>query len=91
MYESIDGKTFHTSWRSKLHNQMVRRNGQIAIQKNIKLLKENPEKVGGDKDTAKELIELLENISADQAWIAAHAMAGLSIQKALETLNSMRL
>ncbi len=91
MYESIDGRSFHTSWRSKLHNQMVRRNGQMTIQKNIKLLKDTPQKVGGDKETAKELIEILEGVSADQAWIAANAMAGLSIEKAIETLNSMRI
>ena len=63
----------------------------IAIKKNIRLLKENPEKVGGNKQTAKELIGLLECVSDDQAWIAANAMAGLSLEKALETLNSMRV
>ena len=91
MYESIDGTSFHTNWRCKLHNQLVRRNGWMTIQKNIKLLKESPEKVGGDEETAKELIELLESLSDDQAWIAANAMAGLSIEKALETLNSKKL
>ncbi len=91
MYDSIDGTSFHTNWRCKLHNQSVRRNGRITIQKNIKLLKLSPEKLGGDKESAKELIELLESVSDDQAWIAAKAMAGLSIEKALETLNSMRL
>ncbi len=91
MYESIDGTSFHTNWRCKLQNQLVRRNGRMTLQKNIKLLKESPEKVGGDKETAKELIELLEGVSDDQAWIAANAMAGLSIEKALETLNSMRV
>ena len=58
--------------------------------KNIRLLKESPETVGGDKETAKELIELLGDVSDDQAWLVAKAMAGLSIDKALETLGSMR-
>ena len=89
MYQSIDGTSFHTNWRCRLHNQVVRHNGRRAIQNNIKLLKESPEKVGGDKEMAKELIELLEGISDDQAWIVANAMAGLSIEKALETLNSI--
>ena len=91
MYKSLDGTPFHTNWRCKLHNQVIRRNGRMTIQKNIKLLKDSPEKLGGDKETAKELIELLEGVSDDQAWIAANAMAGLSIKKALELLNSMRL
>ena len=91
MYLSIDGTSFHTNWRCKLHNQLVRYNGRLAIQKNIKLLKERPEKVGGDKETAKELIELLEGVSDDQAWIAANAMAGLSIEKALVKLSSMMI
>ncbi len=91
MYESIDGTFFHTNWRCKLHNQAVRRNGRMAIQKNIQLLKESPEKVGGDRENAKALIELLEGISDDKAWIVANAMAGLSIEKALEILNSMRV
>ena len=90
MHESIDGTTFHTNWRCKLHNQAVRRNGRITIQKNIKVLKEAPEKVGGDTKMAKSLIELLERVPDDQAWIAANTMAGLSIEKALETLTSMR-
>ena len=67
MYESRDGRTFYTNWRCKLHDQAIRRNGRRTIKKNIKLLKESPEKVGGDKETAKELIELLESISDDQA------------------------
>ncbi len=91
MYKSLDGTPFHTNWRCKLHNQVIRRNGRMTIQKNIKLLKDSPEKLGGDKETAKELIELLEGVSDDQAWVAANAMAGLSIKKALELLNSMRL
>ena len=91
MYDSIDGTSFYTNWRCKLHNQAVRRNGRITIQKNIKLLKLSPEKLGGDKESAKELIELLESVSDDQAWIAAKAMAGLSIENAIETLNSMRV
>ncbi len=89
MYESIDGKSFHTNWRCKLHNQVLRRNAQATIQKNIKLLKETPEKVGGDKETAKELIDILKGVSEDQAWIVANSMAGLSLEKALETLYSM--
>ena len=60
MHESIDGKLFHTNWRCQLHNQVIRHNGRVTIQKNIKLLKESPEKVGGDKETAIELIALLE-------------------------------
>ena len=91
MYEAIDGSSFQTNWRCKLHNQLVRRNGRVTIQKNIKLLVESPEKVGGNKETAKELIELLKGVSDDQSWIVAKAMAGLSIDKALETLNSMKL
>ena len=91
MYESIDGTSFHTNWRCKLHNQILKSNGRKTIQNNIKLLKESPEKVGGDKATAKELIELLEGLSDDQAWEAAKVMAGLSIDKALESLHSMSL
>ena len=90
MFESIDGTSFHTEWRCKLHNQILRSNGRSTLQKNIKLLKESPEKVGGNNETAKELIEFLEGVSDDQAWIAAKAMAGLTIDKALETLNSIR-
>ena len=90
MFEAIDGTSFHTNWRCKLHNQVVRRNGRVTIQQNIKLLKESPEKVGGNEKAAKELVEILEGISEDQAWMVANAMAGLSIEKALETLNSMR-
>ena len=88
MYEAIDGNSFHTSWRCKLHNSILRNNGRSTIKKNIKLLKESPEKVGGNKETAKELIRLLEGVSDDQAWLVAKAIAGLSIDKALETLNS---
>lgn len=54
------------------------------------LLQNSPEKVGGNEETAKELIKLLEGVSDDQAWFVAKAMAGLSIDKALETLTSMR-
>ena len=90
MYEAIDGTSFQTNWRCMLHNSILRSNGRSTIRRNIKLLKENPEKVGGDKETAKELIELLEDIPDDQAWTVAKAMAGLSLEKALETLNSMR-
>ncbi len=91
MYEAIDGTSFHTEWRCKLHNQIVRSNGRSTLQKNIRLLKETPEKVDGTKETARELIELLEGVSDDQAWIAAKAMAGLSVEKALEALNSIRI
>ena len=91
MYEAIDGTSFQTNWRCKLHNSILRSNGRSTIKKNIKLLKESPEKVGGNKETAKELIELLESVSDDQAWLFAKAMAGLSIEKALETLNSLRV
>ncbi len=90
MYEAIDGSTFQTNWRCKLHNSILRSNGRNTIKKNIKLLQDNPEKVGGDKETAKELIKLLEGVSDDQAWVVAKAMAGLSVEKALETLNSTR-
>ena len=88
MYESIDGTSFHTNWRCKLHNSILRSNGRSTIKKNIRLLKESPEKVGGDEETAKELVELLEGVSDDQAWTVAKAMAGLSVDKALEILNS---
>ncbi len=91
MYEAIDGTSFHTEWRCKLHNQIVRSNGRSTLQKNIRLLKETPEKVDGTKETARELIELLEGVSDDQAWIAAKAMAGLSVEKALEALSSIRI
>ena len=91
MYEAIDGTFFQTSWRCRLQNSMLRSNGRHTIKRNIRLLKESPEKVGGDKETAKELIELLEGVADDQAWLVAKAMAGLSIEKALEALNSMRV
>ena len=91
MYEAIDGTSFQTNWRCKLHNSILRRNGRSTIKQNIRLLKNNPEKVDGNKETAKELIKLLERVSDDQAWIAAKAMAGLSIDKALETLKSMEV
>ena len=91
MYEALDGKSFQTNWRCKLHNSILRSNGRSTIKNNIRLLRESPEKVGGNKETAKELIELLEGVSQDQAWLVAKAMAGLSIDKALETLNSMRV
>ena len=90
MYEAIDGTSFQTGWRCKIHNLILKSNGRSTIKKNIRLLKEDPEKVGGDKETAKELIELLEGVSDDQAWIVAKAMAGLSLEKALETVNSLR-
>ena len=90
MYKSIDGTAFHTNWRCQLHNQLIRYKGRVAIQKNIKILKENPEKVCGDKKSAKELINRLEGLSDDQAWSAANAMAGLSIEQALKALNSMQ-
>ena len=60
MYEAIDGTSFQTNWRCKLHNSILRSNGSNTIKKNIRLLKENPQKVGGDKETAQELIQLLE-------------------------------
>ncbi|WP_320674110.1 hypothetical protein [Prochlorococcus sp. MIT 1341] len=91
MYKAIDGTLFQTNWRCKLHNSILRSNGRSTIQQNIRLLKQHPEKVGGNKETAKELIELLEGISDDQAWLVAKAMAGLSLEKALETVNSMRI
>ena len=91
MYEAIDGTSFHTNWRCKLHNSILRSNGRSTIKKNIRLLKESPEKVGGDTEIAKELIDLLEGVSDEQAWLVAKAMAGLSIAKALETLNSMKV
>ena len=91
MYEAIDGTSFQTKWRWNLHNSILRSNGRSTIKKNIRLLRESPEKVGGNKETAKELIEFLEQVPADQAWSVAKAMAGLSIDKALETLNSMRM
>ena len=90
MYEAIDGTSFHTAWRCNLHNQILRRNGRSTVKKNINLLRKSPEKIGGNEETAKELIEVLEDVTDDQAWIAANAMAGLSIEKAVETLNSMR-
>ena len=91
MYEAIDGTSFQTNWRCKLHNSILRSNGRSTINKNIRLLKKSPEKVGGNEETAKELIELLECVPYDQAWLVAKAMAGLSIDNALETLNSMRI
>ena len=89
MYEAIDGTSFQTGWRCKLHNSILRSNGRSAIKKNIRILKESPEKVGGNHETAKELIDFLESVSDDQAWSVAKAMAGLSIDKALEALNLM--
>ncbi len=89
MHEAIDGTSFQTSWRCKFHNTILRSNGRRTIRKNIRLLKESPEKVGGNKETANELIELLENVSDDQAWIVAKTMAGLSLEKALEALSSI--
>ena len=91
MYEAIDGTSFQTNWRCKLHNSILRINGRNTIKKNIRLLIENPEKVGGDKENTKELIQLLEGVSDDQAWVVAKSMAGLSVEKALETLNSMKI
>jgi len=91
MYEAIDGSSFQTSWRCKLHNSILRRNGRSTLKRNIRLLKESPEKVDGNHETAKELIELLEGVSDDQCWLVAKTMAGLSLGKALETLNSMRV
>ena len=90
MYEALDGTSFQTHWRCKLHNLILRSNGRRTLKDNIKLLKKNPEKVDGDKETAKELIELLEGVSDDQVWTVAKAMAGLSIEKALDTLNAMK-
>ena len=90
MYEAMDGTSFQTNWRCKLHNQILKSNGRSTIQKNIKLLKQNPKKVGGDKEPAKKLIELLEIVSEDQSWLIAKAMAGLSVKEALEVLNSMK-
>ena len=91
MFEAIDGKVFQTNWRCKLHNSILRSNGRRTIQQNIRLLKESPQKVGGDEVTSRELIELLESVSDDQAWMVAKAMAGLSVEKSLEVLNSMRV
>ena len=90
MFEAIDGTSFHTEWRCKFQNQLLRSNARSTLMKNIKLLKDSPEKVGGNSETAKELIELLEGVTDDQAWITAKAMAGLSIDKAIETLTSLR-
>ena len=90
MFEAIDGTSFETNWRCKLHNSILRSNGRSTIKQNIRLLKNNPEKVGGNQETAKELINLLESVPDDQAWFVAKAMAGLSIDKALETLSFMR-
>ena len=89
MHEALDGRLFQTNWRCKLHNSILRSNGISTLKNNIKLLKKNPEKVGGDEETAQELIELLERVSDDQAWSVAKAMAGLSVEKALETLTSL--
>ena len=91
MYVAIDGTSFQTNWRCKLHNSILRSNGRSTINQNIRLLKNSPEKVRGNEETAKELIELLEYVPDDQAWLVAKAMAGLSLDKALETLKSMRL
>ncbi len=91
MYEAIDGTSFQTNWRCKLHNSILRSNGRSTINKNIRLLQKSPEKVGGDKETARKLIEFLEGVSDDQAWRVAKAMAGLTVDEALEILNSMRL
>jgi len=91
MYEAIDGTAFQTNWRCKLHNSILRSNGRRTIKQNIKLLKKHPEKVDGNEETAKELVALLESVSDDQAWLVAKAMAGLSLDKALEALNSMRV
>ena len=91
MYEAIDGTSFQTNWRCKLHNSILKNNGRNTIKQNIRLLKKHPEKVGGNDETAKELIELLEGIPDDQSWLAAKAMAGLTIEKALEALNSLRV
>ena len=90
MNKAIDGTSFQTNWRCQLHNSILRRNGKSTLQKNIKLLKENPENVGGNKETAKELIKILERVSDDQAWIVAKAMAGLSLEKALVAIKSVR-
>ena len=89
MYEAIDGTSFQTNWRCKLHNSILTSNGKNTIRRNIRLLKDTPEKVGATKETAQPLIDLLESVSNDQAWSVAKAMAGLSIEKAIQTLNSM--
>ncbi len=91
MYEAMDGTLFQTNWRCKFHNSILKSNGRSTIRQNIRLLKNCPEKVGGNEKTAQELIKLLEGVSDDQAWLVAKSMAGLSIDKALETLNSLRL
>ena len=91
MYEAIDGTSFQTNWRCKLHNSILRSNGRSTIKKNIRLLNQCPEKVGGDNESAKELIKLLEGVPDDQAWLVAKEMAGLSVDEALETLNSIRV
>ena len=91
MFNAIDGTSFQTNWRCKLHNSILRRNGQSTIKQNIRLLKENPQQVGGNDETVKELIELLECISEDQAWMVAKAMAGLSAEESLEILHSMSI
>ncbi len=90
MYEAIDGSSFQTNWRCKLHNSILRSNGRSTLKKNIKLLKTSPEKVGGNDQVAKELIDLLEDVSDDQAWFVARAMAGQSVDKAIEIVIAMR-
>mgnify|MGYP001233977723 CR=1 FL=1 len=90
MYEAIDGKSFQTNWRCKLHNSILKSNGRSTIKQNIRLLKNKPEKVDGNEETAKKLIELLSKVPDDQAWLVAKAMAGLSVDRAIEALNSMK-
>ena len=85
----IQGTSFQTSWRCKLHNSILISNGKRTIKQNIKLLKKRPEDIGGDKKLANELIEILETVSDEQAWLIAKAMAGLSINKAIETITTM--
>ena len=87
MYAAIDGTSFQTNWRCKLHNSILRSNGRSTINQNIRLLKKNPEKVGGNEETAKKLIELLECVPDDKAWFVAKSMAGLSIDQALDSIK----
>ena len=89
MYEALDGTSFQTNWRCKLHNSILKSNGRRSLIQNIKLIRQSPEKVDGNKENANELIKLLEGVSDDQAWSVAKAMAGLSVEKALDTLNAM--
>ena len=91
MYDSIDGTSFQTRWRCKLHNSILRSNGRNTLRRNIRLIKDSPQKLGGSNRSAGELIKILEDVPDENAWMVAKAMAGLSIDKALETLSRMEL